>query len=168
MFPGVQGSIHTQVIAAKAVCLGEALTPQFKVYAAAVQQNARVLAATLKERGIRIVSGGTDTHIVLLDFSPQGLTGKAVESVLESAGITSNKNPVPFDAPKPADWVGLRLGSSAATTRGLQSADFVELGGIIADLVHALAAARVDEMLGEARKRCAALCARFPIYEGVI
>jgi len=164
VFPGVQGSIHTQVIAAKAVCLGEALTPQFKVYAAAVRDNARALAATLMERGIRIVSGGTDTHIVLLDFAPQGLTGKAVESLLESAGITSNKNPVPFDAAKPADWVGLRLGSSAATTRGLHVAEFVELGHIIADLVLALAAERDHEVLDNARKRCAALCARFPIY----
>ncbi len=164
VFPGVQGSIHTQVIAAKAVCLGEALKPQFRTYAALVRANARRLAETLMERGIRIVSGGTDTHVVLLDLSAQGLTGRAVEAVLESAGITSNKNPVPFDNPKPADWVGLRLGSGAATTRGLQEEEFSELGNIIADLILAEASGDGPNGASQARDRCSALCARFPIY----
>ncbi len=165
VFPGVQGSIHTQVIAAKAVCFGEALTPAFKAYAAQVKANAAALAATLTDRGIRIVSGGTDTHVVLLDLSPQGLTGMAVQNILEEAGITSNKNPIPFDAPKPADWVGLRLGSSAATTRGMKEAEFSELGRIIAELTLAVASGDTRHAVASARERCAALCARFPIYE---
>jgi len=164
VFPGVQGSIHTQVIAAKAVCLGEALRPEFKTYAAQVQTNARVLAETLISRGIKIVSGGTDTHIVLLDLSAQGLQGRVVESALEDAGITTNKNPIPFDSPKPADWVGLRLGSSAATTRGLKEAEFTELGQIIADLILAEASGGTHNVMADARNRCASLCAGFPIY----
>lgn len=164
VFPGVQGSIHTQVIAAKAVCLGEALKPEFKTYAAQIQTNARTLANTLMDRGINIVSGGTDTHVVLLDLSTQGLQGRVVERILEDAGITSNKNPIPFDSPKPTDWVGLRLGSSAATTRGLKEDEFFELGQIIADLILAEASGETQKTMNDARKRCAALCARFPIY----
>ncbi len=164
VFPGVQGSIHTQVIAAKAVCFGEALKPEFKAYAAQVKANAATLAATLAKRGIRIVSGGTDTHVVLLDLSPRGLTGKAVENILEDANITSNKNPIPFDTQKPAKWVGLRLGSSAATTRGLKEDGFFELGQMIADLIQAVASGDTENAVASARERCAALCARFPIY----
>jgi glycine hydroxymethyltransferase len=164
VFPGVQGSIHTQVIAAKAVCFGEALKPEFKAYAARVKANAAALAASLADRGIRIVSGGTDTHVVLLDLSPQGLTGQSVERVLEEANITANKNPIPFDSPRPAEWAGLRLGSSAATTRGLKEAAFAELGDIIADLVLAVAGGNPEAVVVSARARCAALCERFPIY----
>ncbi len=164
VFPGVQGSIHTQVIAAKAVCLGEALKPEFKIYAAQVRANARRLAETLMGRGIQIVSGGTDTHVVLLDLSAQGLTGQLVESVLENVGITSNKNPIPFDNPKPVDWVGLRLGSGAATTRGLKEDEFAELGNIIADLILAEASGDGPNAASQARDRCGALCSRFPIY----
>ncbi len=164
VFPGVQGSIHTQVIAAKAVCLGEALKPEFKIYAAQVRANARQLAKTLMGRGIQIVSGGTDTHVVLLDLSVQGLTGQLVESVLENVGITSNKNPIPFDNPKPVDWVGLRLGSGAATTRGLKEDEFAELGNIIADLILAEASGDGPNAASQARDRCGALCSRFPIY----
>lgn len=163
VFPGVQGSIHTQVIAAKAVCFGEALKPAFKTYAAQVKTNARTLAQTLAGRGIRIVSGGTDTHVVLLDLSGQGLSGGAVEKILEAANITSNKNPIPFDSAKPAEWVGLRLGSSAATTRGLQEAEFSELGDIIADLIIAAASGDTELATADARQRCARLCARFPL-----
>lgn len=118
VFPGVQGSIHTQVVAAKAVCFGEALRPEFKSYARQIQANARALAKTLMENGVNVVSNGTDTHIVLLDLASHKLTGSRVEKALERADITSNKNPVPYDVPKPSEWVGLRLGSSAATTRG--------------------------------------------------
>ncbi len=164
VFPGVQGSIHTQVIAAKAVCFGEALKPEFRTYAAQVKTNARTLAHTLSGRGIQIVSGGTDTHVVLLDLSGQGLTGRAVEEILEAANITSNKNPVPFDSPKPAEWTGLRLGSSAATTRGLKEAEFSELGDIIADLITAAASGDTELATANARERCARLCTRFPLY----
>jgi len=165
VFPGVQGSIHTQVIAAKAVCFGEALKPAFRDYAARIVANARALAATLAGRGVRIVSGGTDTHVVLLDLSPQGLTGKAVEKILEDANITSNKNPVPFDSPKPPEWAGLRLGSGAATTRGFNEQDFREIGEIIADLIRAAASGETNGAVAAARERCAALCTRLPIYD---
>jgi glycine hydroxymethyltransferase len=168
VFPGVQGSIHTQVLAAKAVCLGEALTVGFKTYAQQVKANAATLAATLSARGIRLVSGGTDTHLVLLDLGTRGLTGKRAEVVLERANITANKNAIPNDSPRPPEWVGLRLGASAATTRGMKQAEFAQLGGIIADLIEA-------EMAGEdaataavtrARVKVAALCNAFPAYPG--
>ena len=158
VFPGVQGSIHTQVIAAKAVCLGEALKPDFRDYGRRVQDNARALAAALMERQIAIVSGGTDTHIVLLDLRAKGLKGQAVQDALYACGITSNKNPVPFDVVRPADWSGLRLGSAAATTRGLDAADFAELGAIIADIVDDLASGPAPN--GKARQRVEALAGR--------
>jgi glycine hydroxymethyltransferase len=164
VFPGVQGSIHTQVIGAKAVCFGEALTANFRTYAAQVKANAATLSATLAGRGMDIVSGGTDTHIVLLNLSTQGLSGAAAEAILDEADITSNKNPVPFDSSKPAEWVGLRLGSGAATTRGLGEAEFAELGQMIADLILASATDERDVTVASARERCAALCSRFPIY----
>lgn len=164
VFPGVQGSIHSQVLAAKAICLGEALTDEFKEYAAQVKANAAALAATLQKRGIRIVSGGTDTHIVLLDLTSKGLTGKKAEVVLEKANITSNKNAIPNDSPRPPEWVGLRLGASAATTRGMKEPEFEALGEMIADLVEVEAAGESDKVV----KRCAAevaeLCAAFPVY----
>ena len=162
VFPGVQGSIHTQVIAAKAVCLGEALKPEFRDYGARVQANARALAKALMERQVAIVSGGTDTHIVLLDLRGKGLKGQAVQAALHAAGITSNKNPVPFDAGRPADWSGLRLGSAAATTRGLDEKDFAEIGNIIADVIDGLArGSRTDQA---AHERVSALAQRYPIY----
>lgn len=161
VFPGTQGSIHTQVIAAKAVCFGEALRPEFKSYAASVQANARALAAGLASRGIDIVSGGTDTHLVLLDLSSLGLKGKDAETVLEDVGITSNKNPIPYDSPRPLDWIGLRLGSSAATTRGLGTPEFEELSDIIAAT---LKAAADGSGCDSQRPRVDALCTRFPIY----
>ncbi|MDE0715546.1 MAG: serine hydroxymethyltransferase, partial [Gammaproteobacteria bacterium] len=136
VFPGVQGSLHPNVLAAKAVCLGEALRPEFRVYGQRVVQNARVLAATLADRGIGIVGGGTDTHMVLLDLASVGLLGQQAETVLAKAGITSNKNPVPFDARSPSKWTGLRLGVSAVTTRGLAPSDMEVLGACIADLLH--------------------------------
>lgn len=164
VFPGVQGSIHTQVIAAKAICLGEALQPAFRDYAAAVCTNARALAETLIERGIRIVSGGTDTHLVLLDLSSKGLTGKQAETVLERANITSNKNAIPNDSPRPPEWVGLRLGTGAVTTRGMDAADMRRLGSVIADLIDAEAAGQSDAAVAEAAKTVSALCEAYPIY----
>lgn len=164
VFPGVQGSLHSNVLAAKAVCLGEALRDDFKVYAHQVKANARVLAETLIERGIRIVSGGTDTHIVLLDLSSKGLNGKQVEVVLARANITSNKNPIPGDSPRPAEWVGMRLGTSAATTRGLKEDEFRALGNAIADLIDAEAAGKADDVVDGAKAIVADLTRRFPIY----
>jgi len=162
VFPGVQGSIHTQVIAAKAVCLGEALTPEFRDYGMRVQANARSLAKALMERQVPVISGGTDTHIVLLDLRAEGLKGQAVQDALYAAGITSNKNPVPFDVTRPADWSGLRLGSAAATTRGLDEKDFAEIGNIIADVIDGLVrGSRTDQA---AHQRVSALAQRYPIY----
>jgi len=164
VFPGVQGSIHTQVIAAKAICLGEALQPDFKTYAAKVQSNARTLAQTLSNRGIRIVSGGTDTHLALLDLSSKGLTGKRAETVLEKADITANKNAIPNDSPRPPEWVGLRLGTGAVTTRGMCEDEMIVLGGLIADLVEAEATGQTEVAVNKAKTEVARLCEAFPIY----
>lgn len=164
VFPGVQGSLHSQVLAAKAICLGEALRDEFKIYVAQVKANAQVLAATLIERGIRIVSGGTDTHIVLLDLSSKGLNGKQAEVALARANITSNKNPIPNDSPRPPDWVGMRLGVAAATTRGMKEQEFRVLGNIIADLIEAESAGNADEVIASSRLKVAELTKAFPIY----
>ncbi len=164
IFPGVQGSLHSNVLAAKAVCLGEALRPEFKAYGKQVVANARRLAAILDARGIKIVGGGTDSHMVLLDLSSKGLTGQNAESALAAANITSNRNPVPFDSPRPSDWVGLRLGVAAATTRGLDEADMTVLAASIADLIEAAGEARLDEAVAGAAEAVADLCGRHPIY----
>ncbi|MFY0311570.1 serine hydroxymethyltransferase [Leisingera sp. D0M16] len=166
VFPGVQGSIHSQVLAAKAVCLGEALTDEFKAYAAQVKANAAVLAAVLQQRGLRIVSGGTDTHLVLVDLSPKGITGKRAEAVLERANITANKNAIPNDSPRPPEWVGLRLGAGAATTRGMKEAEFETLGDMIADLVEAEAAGNTHAAVARCMTQVAGLCAAFPAHRG--
>ena len=163
IFPGVQGSMHTQVIAAKAVCLGEASSAEFKVYAQRIVDNARTLASTLQSRGIDLVSGGTDTHLVLLNLASRGLTGQAVQDALAAANITSNKNPVPFDSPRPSEWVGVRLGVAAATTRGLDQTEFELLGNTIASLIDNCT--RPDRaMVDKAKSAVAGLCSRFPIY----
>lgn len=164
VFPGVQGSIHSQVLAAKAICLAEALTDEFKTYAHQVKTNAAKLAETLQSRGIRIVSGGTDTHIILLDLSSKGLTGKRVEVVLERANITANKNAIPNDSPRPPEWVGLRLGTGAATTRGMKEVEIEALGNMIADLVDAEAAGDTDDTVARCADQVAKLCDAFPAY----
>ncbi|EJB02786.1 glycine/serine hydroxymethyltransferase [Rhizobium leguminosarum bv. trifolii WSM597] len=164
VFPGVQGSLHSNVLAAKAICLGEALRDDFKVYARQVVANAKVLAQTLADRGVRIVSGGTDTHIVLLDLSSNGLIGKQAETLLAKANITSNKNPIPGDSPRPPEWVGMRLGSSAATTRGLKEEEFRVLGHVIADLIDAETKGEADEIVGAAKAKIAELTEKFPVY----
>jgi len=164
VFPGVQGSLHSNVLAAKAICLGEALRDDFKVYARQVVANAKVLASTLADRGVRIVSGGTDTHIVLLDLSSKGLIGKQAETLLARANITSNKNPIPGDSPRPPEWVGMRLGSSAATTRGLKEEEFRVLGAVIADLIDAEVAGKADDVVEGAKAKIAELTNTFPVY----
>ena len=163
VLPGVQGSVHSQVIAAKAVCLGEALQPGFAQYTRSIVDNARALSKALQDGGITVVSGGTDTHLVLLDFSEIGLLGSEAEGRLDRVGITSNKNPIPFDAANPAHWVGLRLGVAAATTRGLDAESFRQLGYAIAAV---LTASDNDRQAREsaARDTVAALCAAHPIY----
>jgi glycine hydroxymethyltransferase len=156
------------VIAAKAVALHEALQPGFKSYAKSVVENAKVLAATLVEAGLEIVSGGTDSHLMLVDLRPLGLTGRDAEISLERAGITCNKNGIPFDPQKPTVTSGIRLGSPAATTRGFGPEEFRVLGSYIAEVLQVLARRPADNGATEARVRESVrdLCARFPIYGG--
>src|SRR6266542_726234 len=139
VFPGLQGGPLMHVIAAKAVALGEALQPRFAAYARAVIENAQTLAATLEKAGLAIVSGGTDTHLMLVDLRPLGLTGRDAEQALERAGITCNKNGIPFDPQKPTVTSGIRLGSPAATTRGFGRAEFRQVGMWIGEVLHGLA-----------------------------
>ena len=160
IFPGVQGSLHSQIIAAKAVCLGEALSNTFQDYAKQVIENARVLSQTLSGHGIKLVSGGTDTHMVLLDFSTHNISGQEVQDRLAQVNLTSNKNPVPFDSTRPSEWAGLRLGVAAATTRGLQRKDFKALGDIIARTIEQGS----ESQIRDDRDIVLTLCERFPIY----
>ncbi|NKB57843.1 MAG: serine hydroxymethyltransferase [Alphaproteobacteria bacterium] len=166
VFPGLQGGPLMHIIAAKAVAFREALDPSFKDYAKAVAENARVLADTLIEGGLDIVSGGTDTHVVLVDLRPLGLTGDISESSLERAGMTCNKNGVPFDPEKPTVTSGIRLGSPAATTRGFGVAEFRKVGEMIVEVLQGLAANRDNNAAVETavHSRVGALCRRFPIY----
>jgi glycine hydroxymethyltransferase len=166
VFPGLQGGPLMHVIAAKAVAFGEALRPDFKLYARAVVDNARTLAATLVEGGLAIVSGGTDTHLMLVDLRPKKLTGRVAEVILERAGITCNKNGIPFDPEKPLVTSGVRLGSPAGTTRGFGPMEFREIGEMIVDVLDGFAArGEADGAVEQTiRKKVAALCARFPIY----
>ncbi|MBU0723557.1 MAG: serine hydroxymethyltransferase [Alphaproteobacteria bacterium] len=166
VFPGLQGGPLMHVIAAKAVAFGEALKPEFKDYSRLVVENARMLAATLVERGLDIVSGGTDSHVVLVDLRPKKLTGNIAEQALEHAGMTCNKNGVPFDPEKPMITSGVRLGSPAATTRGFGPAEFRQVGEMIGDVLDGLAANREDNSAVEkaVALRVKALCDRFPIY----
>ncbi|WP_294195162.1 serine hydroxymethyltransferase [uncultured Sphingomonas sp.] len=167
VFPGLQGGPLMHVVAAKAVAFGEALRPDFKSYAAAVVENAKVLAATLKERGADLVSGGTDTHLALVDLTPLGITGRDADEALERAGITCNKNGIPNDPLPPVKTSGIRVGSPAGTTRGFGVAEFREIGNMVADVLDGL---RVQGEGGDpaveadVRERVRALCARFPIY----
>ncbi|MGO1117253.1 serine hydroxymethyltransferase [Rhodovibrionaceae bacterium A322] len=166
-FPGLQGGPLMHAIAGKAVAFGEALEPSFKAYAAAVVENAKVLSDSLKESGFDIVSGGTDTHLMLVDLRPKKLTGNIAEKSLDRAGITCNKNGVPFDPEKPMVTSGVRLGTPACTTRGFGPAEFRQVAALITEVLDGLAAngeegnAAVEQKV---RKEVEALCARFPIY----
>ena len=166
VFPGLQGGPLMHVIAAKAVAFAEALTPEFAGYARAVVDNAHALAEVLRENGFDIVSGGTDTHVVLVDLRPKGLKGNDAEQALERAGITCNKNGVPFDPEKPTVTSGIRLGTPAGTTRGFGVAEFRQIGQLIAETLDGFAANGADSTATEGRVRgeVEALCARFPIY----
>ena len=167
VFPGLQGGPLMHVVAAKAVALGEALAPEFKVYAANVAANAKALAQTLVEGGLDIVSGGTDTHLALVDLRPKSLTGKIAEASLERAGITCNKNGIPFDPEKPMVTSGVRLGTPAATTRGFGVEEFEETGRLIIETLDGLAANGEDGNRATesvVAEKVGALCAKFPIY----
>ena len=167
VFPGLQGGPLMHVIAAKAVAFGEALRPEFRAYQAAIVDNARALAETLIGEGLAIVSGGTDSHLMLVDLRPKRATGKAAEASLERASITANKNAIPFDPEKPAITSGIRLGTPAATTRGFGTAEFRAIGQMIGEVIDGLARsndgtnAAAEATVAERVKQ---LCARFPIY----
>ncbi len=165
-FPGLQGGPLMHAIAGKAVALGEALEPSFKVYTQAVVDNARTLARNLLDNGFDIVTGGTDTHLMLVDLRPKGLTGKAAEASLDRAGVTCNKNGVPFDLEKPTITSGIRLGTPAATTRGFGPAEFRQVGEMITRVLDGLVANLDDNAAveSEVRDEVRALCRRFPIY----
>ena len=168
VFPGLQGGPLMHVIAAKAVAFGEALQPSFKLYAKAVVDNARLLAETLKQKGFDIVSGGTDTHLMLVDLRPKRLTGKVAELALGRAHITCNKNGIPYDPEKPTVTSGVRLGTPAGTTRGFGGAEFRQVGEMIADLLDVLShkGVEADEATEAAvRDKVTRLVGRFPIYE---
>ena len=167
IFPGLQGGPLMHVIAAKAAAFGEALRPEFAAYQRAVKENARVLAETLKERGLSIVTGGTDCHLLLVDLRPRHVTGKAAEASLERARITANKNAIPFDPEKPTVTSGIRLGSPAATTRGFGAAEFRAVGLFIDEVLSGLSASNDgsnDAAEAAVGARVGELCARFPIY----
>jgi glycine hydroxymethyltransferase len=168
VFPGMQGGPLMHVIAAKAVAFKEALQPDFRAYSQAVIDNARALAARLIEGGLDIVTGGTDTHVMLVDLRPKGLTGKVAEAAMERANITCNKNGIPFDPEKPTITSGVRLGSPAATTRGFGIAEFREVGEMIVEVLDGLAANpdANEDVEKRIAARATALCARFPIYGG--
>jgi glycine hydroxymethyltransferase len=167
MFPGLQGGPLMHVIAAKAVAFGEALRPEFRSYQKAVVENAKVLAETLIERGLAIVTGGTDCHLMLVDLRPKRVTGKAAEASLERARITANKNAIPFDPERPAVTSGIRLGSPAATTRGFGPEEFREIGMMIDEVLEGLSRSNDganDGAEAAVGQRVQTLCARFPMY----
>lgn len=164
IFPGSQGGPLEHVIAGKAVCFKEDLTPEFKAYAAQVVKNAEVLGETLKKRGLDLVSGGTDTHLLLVDLRPKGLTGDVTEKALEAAHMTCNKNAIPFDPMPPKVTSGIRVGTPAGTTRGFKEREFELIGNWIGDVIDALAAGNADKVIAETREKVVALCAQFPIY----
>jgi len=169
VFPGLQGGPLMHVIAAKAVAFGEALQPGFKVYAKNVAENAKALAETLKAHGLDIVSGGTDTHLMLVDLRPKRLTGKVAEAALGRAHITCNKNGIPFDPEKPTVTSGIRLGTPAGTTRGFGVAEFRQVGEMIVEVLDVLSQKQAEEdslVEGAVRDKVKALLERFPIYQG--
>ena len=162
IFPGIQGGPLMHVIAAKAVALKEALSPEFKEYAKQIVKNAKALADTLQADGFRIVSGGTDNHLMLVDLTSKNITGKLAQNLLDEVGITANKNTIPFEKLSPFVTSGIRLGSPALTTRGFKEDDMVEVANIIA-LV--LDNPEDEAARQQARERVAALCAKYPLYE---
>lgn len=166
IFPGLQGGPLMHVIAGKAVAFGEALEPEFKDYQKAVVENARALADTLVQGGLGVITGGTDCHMILVDLRPMGLKGNSVSDALDVIGITCNKNSVPFETEKPTITSGIRLGTPAATTRGFNKNDFIEVGKIISEYLTEMKNETLDEAAtAKYRKRVHALCDQYPIYQ---
>jgi glycine hydroxymethyltransferase len=161
IFPGIQGGPLMHVIAAKAVALKEALSPEFKAYQKQIVANAQALAEALKRAGLRLCSGGTDNHLMLVDLRPKKITGKAAEEALGKAAITVNKNMIPFDPEKPTVASGVRIGTPAVTTRGMKEKDMAEIGALIGQ---ALDQASDEAGLAKVRGRVRELCRQFPLY----
>jgi len=167
VFPGMQGGPLMHIVAAKAVAFGEALAPEFKTYARNVVENAKALGEVLARAGFDLVSGGTDTHLLLVDLRPKRITGNLAEKALGRAHITVNKNAVPFDPEKPAVTSGVRIGSPAGTTRGFGIAEFQQVGRLMAEVLDGLAAsgeAGNGKIEAKVKEEAVALCRRFPIY----
>ena len=165
-FPGIQGGPLVHIIAAKAICFAEARQPSFKQYQQRVLDNARTLAAKMAARGFRVVSGGTDNHLFLLDVAGAGTSGKAAEAALEKASITVNKNAIPFDTRPPLDPSGIRVGTPAVTTRGMGQAEMETIGELMSRVLEALRGGGVDRVIADVREEAKALCRRFPLpYE---
>ena len=169
VFPGSQGGPLMHVIAAKAVAFGEALKPEFKGYIESVVQNAKTLSDVMLERGLEVVSGGTDTHLLLVDLTPKNLTGAAASTSLENANITCNKNGIPFDTEKPMITSGIRLGSQAATTRGFGLKEFEKVGELITKVIKGLSENPEDnsKVENEVKNEVVNLCSNFPIYKNL-
>ena len=170
VFPGLQGGPLMHVICAKAVAFGEALQPDFKKYIESVVSNSKILSEVMLERGLEVVSGGTDTHLVLVDLRPKKITGKAAERSLENAGITCNKNGVPFDPESPFVTSGIRLGTPAGTSRGFGNEEFRIVGNLIGDVLDGLSLNPEDnsKVEKEVKSKVKALCEKFPIYSTAI
>ena len=164
VFPGTQGGPLEHVIAAKAVCFKEDLSESFKLYAKQVINNAQALGETLKARGLALVSGGTDTHLLLVDLRAKNVTGDVVADLLSRAHITCNKNTVPFDPMPPKVTSGIRLGTPAGTTRGFTEKEFCEIGNLIADVIAAVGTSEQEKVVEEIGRKAVELCRRFPIY----
>ena len=161
VFPGIQGGPLMQAIAGKAVAFQEALQPEFKTYQQAILDNAQTLTNTLTDGGLRLVSGGTDNHLMLVDLRNADTTGQVAEDALDEAGITINKNPVPFDSPKPEEWSGIRMGTAALSTRGMGEEEMRKIASMVADI---LRHPDDEAKKGSVRAECQALCDRFPLY----
>lgn len=167
LFPGLQGGPLMHVIAAKAVAFKEALTPEYITYIKQVKHNANVLAEVMLERGYGVITGGTDTHLILVDLSPKNITGNVAEKLLEEAGLTCNKNSIPFDLQKPTITSGIRLGSPAGTTRGFKEKEFKQIANLIADVLDAIAVndeANIKKVISATSLLVEKLCKEFPIY----
>ena len=164
VFPGMQGGPLVHVIAAKAVCFKEAMDPSFTAYQQQVVTNAKELASSLQERGVRVVSGGTDSHLLLVDVFVKGIRGKEAEKSLDEAYITVNKNPIPFDVNPPLNPSGIRLGSPAVTTRGFRESEMREVGHLVADVLEAIASGNTSSAIPAVRKRVGLLTDAFPLY----
>lgn len=164
VFPGLQGGPLDHVIAAKAVCFKEAMQPSFKEYAKQIVKNAKALAEELMARGFKLVSGGTDNHLLLVDLTTKGMTGKEAQELLDSVGITVNKNTIPYDTQKPFVTSGIRLGTPPLTTRGMKESEMKEVGGMIAKVFDSKGDAAV---LAKVKTQVKELCDRFPLYKSL-